>query len=67
MRWLGLAWDEMASQSARMARYDEAVERLKASGSLYPCYETPEELAIRRKLQLQRGEPPVYDRAALEL
>ncbi len=67
MRWLGLAWDEMASQSARMARYDEAVERLKASGSLYPCYETPEELTIRRKLQLQRGEPPVYDRAALKL
>lgn len=67
MRWLGLAWDEMASQSARMARYDEAVERLKASGSLYPCYETPEELAIRRKLQLQRGEPPIYDRASLKL
>src|SRR4029077_17032732 len=55
MRWLGLAWDEMAQQSARMGRYDEAVERLKASGSLYPCYETPEELTIRRKLQLQRG------------
>jgi len=50
-----------------MARYDEAVERLKASGSLYPCYETPEELTLRRKLQLQRGEPPVYDRAALKL
>jgi glutamyl-tRNA synthetase len=67
MRWLGLAWDEMAQQSARMARYDEAVQHLKASGTLYPCYETPEDLAIKRKLRLQRGEPPVYDRAALKL
>ena len=67
MRWLGLAWDEMAHQSARLPRYDEAVARLKSTGRLYPCYETPEELAIRRKLQLQRGDPPVYDRAALKL
>jgi glutamyl-tRNA synthetase len=67
MRWLGLAWDEMAQQSARMARYDEAVRHLKVTGSLYPCYETPEELAIKRKLRHQRGEPPVYDRAALKL
>jgi glutamyl-tRNA synthetase len=67
MRWLGLGWDEMAQQSARMARYDEAVQHLKASGTLYPCYETPEDLAIKRKLRLQRGEPPVYDRAALKL
>jgi len=65
--WLGLTWDEKASQSARMARYDEAAAGLKATGLLYPCYETPEELTIRRKLQLQRGEPPVYDRAALKL
>lgn len=67
MRWLGLAWDETAHQSARLLRYDEAVAHLKASGRLYPCYETPEELALKRKLQLQRGEPPVYDRAALKL
>ncbi len=67
LAWLGLAWDEKASQSARMARYDEVAEGLKAAGHLYPCFETPEELAIRRKLQLQRSEPPVYDRAALKL
>ena len=44
-----------------------AAERLKASGRLYACYETPEELSLKRKLQLQRGAPPVYDRAALAL
>ena len=67
LRWLGLAWDELARQSDRLERYDEAAERLKASGRLYACYETPEELSLKRKLQLQRGAPPVYDRAALAL
>ena len=43
----------------------EIAERLKASGRLYACYETPEELSLKRKLQLQHGAPPVYDRAAL--
>ena len=41
--------------------------RLKAVGRLYPCYETPEELEFRRKRQLARGLPPIYDRAALKL
>ncbi|WP_250845240.1 glutamate--tRNA ligase family protein, partial [Escherichia coli] len=36
-------------------------------GRLYPCYETPEELERRRRRQLGRGLPPVYDRAALSL
>ena len=65
--WLGLAWDEKESQSGRLSRYDEAAANLKVAGRLYPCYETPEELALKRKLRLQRGEPPVYDRAALSL
>jgi len=65
--WLGLAWDELHRQSARTKHYDAAVERLKAAGRLYPCYETPEELALKRKSQRQRGQPPVYDRAALAL
>src|SRR5215470_7365267 len=67
LRWLGLDWDELAHQSERVERYAAAAERLKAGGRLYPCYETPEELALKRKLQLQRGSPPVYDRAALKL
>jgi len=67
LRWLGVTWDELARQSDRLEGYDEAAERLKASGRLYACYETPEELSLKRKLQLQRGAPPVYDRAALAL
>ncbi len=40
---------------------------LKAAGRLYPAYETPDELELKRKRQLARGKPPVYDRAALKL
>ncbi|MBC6981780.1 glutamate--tRNA ligase [Caulobacter sp. 17J80-11] len=67
LQWLGLAWDERYNQSQRFPVYQEAVERLKAAGRLYPCYETQEELDRRRKVQLSRGQPPIYDRAALKL
>jgi len=67
LTWLGLTWDERYNQSKRFDRYEEAAARLKASGRLYPCYETSDELDRRRKVQLSRGLPPIYDRAALEL
>lgn len=67
LTWLGLVWDERYNQSKRFDRYEEAAERLKASGRLYACYETAEELDRRRKVQLSRGLPPIYDRAALNL
>lgn len=57
----------MLRQSDRFALYDAAAERLKAAGRLYACYETPDELERRRKRQLARGLPPIYDRAALAL
>jgi glutamyl-tRNA synthetase len=67
LTWLGLAWDLEVKQSDRFALYDAAVEKLKAGGRLYPAYETQEELELKRKRQLARGRPPVYDRAALKL
>ena len=67
LTWLGLVWDERYNQSRRFDRYEEAAARMKASGRLYACYETAEELDRRRKVQLSRGLPPIYDRAALEL
>ena len=67
LQWLGLTWDERYNQSQRFDRYEEAAARLKAAGRLYPCYETSDELDRRRKVQLSRGLPPIYDRAALEL
>ncbi|HEX6979979.1 MAG TPA: glutamate--tRNA ligase [Alphaproteobacteria bacterium] len=65
--WLGLSWDLFARQSDRLVRYADAVERLKAAGRLYPCYETPEELERRRFRQVAGGGVQVYDRAALRL
>lgn len=67
LTWLGLFWDRTESQSARMDRYAAAADRLRQAGRLYPCYETPEELEGKRKRQLARGQPPLYDRAALKL
>lgn len=65
MRWLGLDHDQLARQSDREERYREAQRLLIESGRLYPCYETFEELERKRRLQLARKEPPLYDRAAL--
>lgn len=67
LAWLGLAWDEEHRQSARFDRYEAAFDRLRESGRVYPAYETAQELDLKRKVQLSRGRPPVYDRAALQL
>lgn len=67
LTWLGLVWDERHNQSKRFDRYEAAADLLKAAGRLYPAYETGEELDRRRKVQLARGLPPIYDRAALAL
>ena len=67
LQWMGMQWDEEDRQSARLARYDDALKMLLASGYAYPCYETQEELSLKRKSQLMAGKPPVYDRSALAL
>lgn len=67
LAWLGLEWDREEQQSARSARYDAVAAQLAASGRLYPCYESEDELERRRRLQRARGLPPIYDRAALSL
>ena len=65
--WLGIAHDIFARQSDRVAQYEDAAEKLKSAGRLYPAYETAEELDRRRKRQMAAHKPPVYDRAALSL
>jgi glutamyl-tRNA synthetase len=67
LAWLGIPPDRVVRQSNRFAVYADAAERLKRTGRLYPAYETPDELEFRRKRQLARGQPPVYDRAAVRL
>lgn len=67
LTWLGLDWQERYNQSKRFDIYQKAADYLKSTGRLYAAYETAEELDRRRKVQLSRGLPPVYDRAALKL
>ncbi len=67
MEWLGLTWDRLERQSDRLDRYNAAADELRASGRLYECFETPVELDLKRKKQLNMGKPPVYDRSALAL
>ena len=65
--WLGLTWDRVERQSARLDRYAAAADRLRDIGRFYEAFETPTELDLKRKKQLNMGKPPVYDRAALSL
>lgn len=67
LHWLGVQWDESFQQSGRLALYDAAAEKLRASGRLYPCFESEEELRFKRDQRLKRGLAPVYDRAMLKL
>ncbi len=69
LRWLGLEWDagpgrEDAAgpyrQSQRGAVYAAHYARLERDGLAYPCYCSPEALAVARRTQLARGEPPRY-------
>ncbi len=67
MTWMGLTWDSNFNQKDRNDRYNIVIEKLKASGRIYACYETAEELGLKRKTQLSRGVPPIYDRSGLKL
>ena len=67
LAWLGFTWDRVEHQSARTENYLSAKQKLIDMGRLYECFETPTELDLKRKKQLNMGKPPVYDRAALAL
>ncbi|MFC4216827.1 glutamate--tRNA ligase [Pseudophaeobacter arcticus] len=67
LEWLGLTWDRVERQSERLERYVAAADELRSIGRFYEAFETPTELDLKRKKQLNMGKPPVYDRAALAL
>ena len=67
LQWMHIQWDEFCRQSERLDRYALALEHLKKIGRVYPCYETKEELSLKRKIQSSSGRPPVYYREALKL
>ena len=67
LRWLGIDWSDEITQPTRVDRYRTAFEDLKTRRLVYACYETAAELALARKQRRAAGQPPVYDRAALDL
>ena len=58
LAWLGLALDEVAPQSARLASYAAAADRLRAMNLLYPCICTRAEISVAATVQGPDG--PVY-------
>lgn len=69
LQWLGLEWREGPlrdgehgpyRQSQRGFLYTRFFEELENCDLAYPCYCTPQELAVSRKAQLAAGRPPRY-------
>ena len=67
LEWLGIKYSKVVRQSSRSEKYKDVFNDLKNKELIYPCFETQEELAIKRKVQLNQGKPPIYDRASLNL
>ena len=67
LSWLGLDWNKTFNQSGRTNLYNSNIEKLKNDGRLYPCFETTEELSLKKKSLLSSGKPPIYDRSSLSL
>ena len=67
LKWIGIDWDICFRQSDRLNKYQEVKQKLIDSGRLYACYETEEELAVKKKSLLSRNLPPIYDRSSLKL
>ena len=65
--WLGLSWSKTFNQSQRKEIYGKKILFLKESNKIYPCFESTEELSLKRKTLLSSGKPPIYDRSALKL
>ena len=67
LSWLGISWDKTFNQSDRQNIYDNRIMELKDKKRIYPCFETSEELMLKKKSQLTAGKPPIYDRSSLKL
>ncbi len=67
LKWLNIDYDQIFYQSKRVARYNELFDSLISKNLVYPCFESNEELEIKKKLQLKAGKPPVYNRESLNL
>lgn len=69
LKWLDIFWQEGPVvggshtpywQSQRQEIYDLYYEKLVERNVVYPCFCSDEELALQRKIQISRGQPPRY-------
>ena len=67
MEWLMLDFDELYMQSSRLTKYENAKQFLIEQKLLYPCYETQEELNIKKRNLISKGLPFIYDRESFHL
>ncbi len=76
LKWLELDWDEGPEvggsygpyiQSERLDLYRSAAERLISQGDAYYCYCSPQRLEAMRAEQVERKQPPGYDRHCRDL
>ena len=67
LKWIGIDYYKTIKQSDRRSKYNEIFEILKNKNFIYPCFESPEELALKRKILMKQGKPPIYDRSSLML
>jgi glutamyl-Q tRNA(Asp) synthetase len=59
LRWLGLDWDEpVLVQSERNQAYEAALEQLRGTGLVYPCFCTRADIAA--SLEAPHGAQPGY-------
>ena len=50
LNWLGITWKKSFNQSTRTKIYDKAVNELKLNKRIYPCFESQEELSLKKKI-----------------
>jgi glutamyl-tRNA synthetase len=76
LRWLGIEWDEGPEvggdfgpyfQTGRHASYTAALERLRASGAVYPCFCSAEDLQSARDVARAAGGSAGYARTCRPL
>ena len=67
LKWIGLNFKKVIYQSDREEKYKEVFNFLKQEKLIYPCFESSKDLALKRKILLKAGKPPIYDKSALAL
>ena len=67
LSWMNIGWDSLEKQSSRLSCYDNALQILLNKKRAYPCFETADELSLKRKSQLSSGKPPIYDLSLIHI